>query len=65
MNPERKGRVQETKLRTKSDKDMLTLNEQWLYGVPVVAQWKQIPLGTMNAGSITCLSQWVKDLVLL
>ena len=34
-------------------------------GVPVMAQWKQIPLGTMRLrGSIPGLAQWVKDVAL-
>ena len=35
------------------------------FGVPVMAQWKQIRPGTMGfVGSIPGLAQWVKDLAL-
>jgi len=35
---------------------------EWISGVPIVAQQKQILLGTMRLwGSIPDLTQWVKD----
>ena len=38
-----------------------------ILGVPVMAQWKQIRLGTMRlwVGLIPGVTQWVKDLALL
>ena len=39
-----------------------TENKNVFLGVPVVAQWKQIQIGTMR---LPGLAQWVKDLALL
>ena len=36
----------------------------FLLGVPVVAQWLTNLLGTMVAGSIPGLTQWIMDLAL-
>ena len=50
----------------KSEKIHLKSDYKYVLGVPVVAQWKRIPLGTMRLrGLIPGLAQWVKDLALL